>query len=74
AVDLFDRASVEAMGELFVRLLDAVVADPDRPVGGLDLLSAQQLDELVYRHNDTALAVPDVTMPELFERQVAARP
>ncbi|MGW0811446.1 amino acid adenylation domain-containing protein, partial [Nonomuraea sp. NPDC002799] len=31
AVDLFDRVSVEAMGALFVRLLEAVAADPDQP-------------------------------------------
>ena len=60
------------MGELFTRLLEAVAADPDRPVGALDLLSPEQFDELVHRHNDTALTVPEVTMPELFERQVAA--
>ena len=40
ATDLFDRASVEALGARLVRLLEAAVAEPERPIGSLDILSA----------------------------------
>ena len=32
--DLFDRASIEALGERLLRLLEAAVAEPERPSGG----------------------------------------
>ncbi|MEV6599790.1 amino acid adenylation domain-containing protein [Actinoplanes sp. NPDC051346] len=36
--DLFDPATVAALAERFTRLLAAAVADPDRPIGELDIL------------------------------------
>ena len=33
ATDLFDRASVKALGERFIRLLEAAVTEPDRAIG-----------------------------------------
>ena len=42
ATDLFDRATVEAMAARLVRLLEAAVAEPDRPIGRLDLLAARR--------------------------------
>ncbi|MEU0124014.1 amino acid adenylation domain-containing protein, partial [Streptomyces albidoflavus] len=40
ATDLFDAATVELLAARLVRLLGAVVAEPDAPVGHLDLLGA----------------------------------
>ncbi|MEU7717503.1 amino acid adenylation domain-containing protein [Streptomyces tibetensis] len=36
--DLFDAATAQAVARRFARLLDAVAADPRRPIGALDLL------------------------------------
>ncbi|WP_246238318.1 condensation domain-containing protein, partial [Acrocarpospora corrugata] len=44
AKDLFDRASVETLSGRLVRLLEAVVAEPDRRIGALDLLSDEETD------------------------------
>ena len=40
--DLFDRSSVEAIAGRLVRLLEGAVADPDRAIGPLDILSAAE--------------------------------
>src|SRR5262249_10826844 len=39
ASDLFERSSVEAIADRLIRLLEAVVAQPDRAIGSLDILS-----------------------------------
>jgi amino acid adenylation domain-containing protein len=37
AAGLFEKPTVEAMADMLVRLLDLALADPDRPLGTLDL-------------------------------------
>ena len=51
--DLFDRATVAALGERLVRLLEGVVAAPDRALGGLDILGAAERDTILRVWNDT---------------------
>src|SRR4029077_2300984 len=40
ATDLFERGTVEALGQRLIRLLEAAVADPQRPIGRLEILGA----------------------------------
>src|ERR1700676_2990046 len=56
-----------------VRLLDAIVRDPDRPIGGIDILDAAERRRVLVEWNDTARAVPQTTLPALIEAQVAQR-
>ncbi|MQY25651.1 non-ribosomal peptide synthetase [Nocardia aurantia] len=42
AVDLFEEQTVARLAEWFVRLLDDLVAAPDRPIGDADLLTAAE--------------------------------
>ncbi|HJX22679.1 MAG TPA: amino acid adenylation domain-containing protein, partial [Steroidobacteraceae bacterium] len=42
ASDLFDRASVEAIAGRLVRLLEGAIADPERAIGKLDILSSAE--------------------------------
>ena len=72
--DLFDRARVEAMAGRLVRLLEAVVAEPERAVGNLDLLTLEERHTILHKWNETAHAVSWVTLPELFAAQVAKTP
>ncbi|MFC7830979.1 amino acid adenylation domain-containing protein, partial [Streptomyces sp. NPDC057375] len=74
AADLFDRGSVEVLAARLVRLFELVVADPDVRLGRLDLLSPEERRRVLVEWNDTACEVPDLTLPELFERQVASSP
>ena len=43
--DLFDRSSVEAIAGRLVRLLEGAVADPERAIGRLDILGADEREE-----------------------------
>ncbi|OIK05273.1 non-ribosomal peptide synthetase [Streptomyces monashensis] len=74
ATDLFDRDTVEGLAQRFVQVLGRLVADPRRGVGGIDVLDEAERDRLLTRFNDTATALPDLTVPELFESQVARTP
>jgi len=74
ATDLFDRSSVERLGERLVRLLEGVCADPDRRIGNLEILSASEREIILREWNDTARAIPATTLPELFAAQAARSP
>ena len=74
ATDLFDRTSIEALVGRLVRLLEAAVADADRPIGSLDILSPDERRTILHGWNDTARAIPAATLPELFAAQVANTP
>ena len=56
--DLFDRGSVEALAGRLVRLLEAAVAEPERAIGSLDILSAEERDTILREWNDTARSDP----------------
>ncbi|WP_185893246.1 non-ribosomal peptide synthetase, partial [Streptomyces sp. WAC08241] len=74
STDLFDRASAETMAARLVRLLESVVADPDLPLGAVDVLSSAERRRVLSEWNDTATEVPALTYPELFEEQAGRTP
>ncbi|MER8105695.1 amino acid adenylation domain-containing protein, partial [Kitasatospora sp. NPDC094016] len=71
STDLFDRGTVEALVARWARLLAAVAADPDRPIGAIDLLSAEERRELLPAVDGAAATA---SLPELFAAQAAATP
>ncbi|MFC9492571.1 AMP-binding protein, partial [Streptomyces hydrogenans] len=72
--DLFDRDTVTALTDRLVRLLGAAVADPDAPIGRLDLLSDAERRVALADPRDTARPVVDEDLAVLFARQAAATP
>ncbi|MFD3813435.1 condensation domain-containing protein, partial [Rhodococcus sp. NPDC058639] len=74
ATDLFDAVTVEGFAERFVRILEAVVADPALRVGDIDLLGADERSAVLERWNDTSHPVPEGTLLDRFDAQVAASP
>ncbi|MGZ9093125.1 MAG: non-ribosomal peptide synthetase, partial [Rhodoplanes sp.] len=74
ATDLFDRATIEALAGRLVRLLEAAAADPERPIGALDILGAGERRTLVRDWNATARAIPAASLPELVAAQAARTP
>ncbi|NEW55868.1 amino acid adenylation domain-containing protein, partial [Nocardia cyriacigeorgica] len=74
ATDLFDQSTAQGFAARFVRVLEAVVAAPELPVGDIDLLDDAERATL-ERWNDTAHAVdPTATLISLFEAQAARTP
>ncbi|WP_280409598.1 non-ribosomal peptide synthase/polyketide synthase [Nocardia brasiliensis] len=74
ATELFDRATVETMVARLLRVLEQVTADPDRPVGRLDVLEPGERDAMVRRWNGACADVAETTVAGLFEAQVARTP
>ncbi|MCZ4560639.1 non-ribosomal peptide synthase/polyketide synthase [Rhodococcus sp. IEGM 1401] len=75
ATDLFDRTTIEAFADRFVRLLAAVAEDPSAVIGDLALLSPEECTRIVRTWNDTDHDVDaSQTLVSLFDRQVQAQP
>ncbi|HYV67897.1 MAG TPA: amino acid adenylation domain-containing protein, partial [Myxococcales bacterium] len=74
ASDLFDRASVAALGARLVRLLEAAVARPDAAIGSLEILAAEERARLLEGWNATSQALEAATLPALFARQAQRTP
>ena len=68
ASDLFDAVTVKRMAQHFKRLLEAIVADPEQPIGELPLLTEPERNQLLVEWNDTAADYPkDRSIQQLFE-------
>ncbi|WP_280812581.1 MupA/Atu3671 family FMN-dependent luciferase-like monooxygenase, partial [Variovorax boronicumulans] len=74
ATDLFDRATVERLAARLQRVLAAIAADPAQPIGAIEILEPAERQQILLEWNDTAHPVPQATLPELFEQQVARTP
>ncbi|MCA1682121.1 MAG: amino acid adenylation domain-containing protein, partial [Actinobacteria bacterium] len=76
--DLFDSVTVERMVGHLQRLLAGIVAEPDRPVGELPMMTPAERHQVLEAWNgsgqvDASVTVP-VTLPELFAEQVSRTP
>ncbi|MFH7600552.1 AMP-binding protein, partial [Streptomyces racemochromogenes] len=74
ATDLFDRATAQAVAERLVRVLEAVAADPEQPVGALAIVTEEERRTLLHTWNDTGRPVPAGSLPRLFAAQAARTP
>lgn len=73
--DLFDQTTIERMMQQFEVLLASIVADPDRPISQLPLLTEGERQKLLLTWNDTVAAYPhDQCVHQLFEAQVEKSP
>ncbi|MFD0414993.1 non-ribosomal peptide synthase/polyketide synthase [Streptomyces sp. NPDC127108] len=71
---VFDRAAVVLVAERFARVLRQIADDPQLPVDRVDTLSSAEREQVLHGFNDTGLSVPQLTLPQLFERHAAAMP
>ncbi|CRK52520.1 Non-ribosomal peptide synthetase [Rhodococcus sp. RD6.2] len=74
AADLFDETTVRAFTDRFLRVLEAVAADPGATVGDIALMSSDEETLVLDRWNDTDVEVRDTTLVALFDEQVARTP
>ncbi len=70
---LFTRETMARFLEHYRTLLDEVVAAPELPVTGIDLLSAAEREAMV-RRNATAVELPVLLFPQRFWEQVERTP
>jgi amino acid adenylation domain-containing protein len=74
ATDLFDPASARRIAERWVRVLDAVSADPRLRLSEVPVLGDDELGTILGTWNDTAAGIPATTVAGLFEDQAARTP
>ncbi|WP_157846668.1 non-ribosomal peptide synthetase, partial [Kitasatospora aureofaciens] len=76
AADLFDAATAQQLGDCFVRVLAAVVADPRQPVSRVAILDASERDRLLADWSTGVAPRPEAagTLPQRFAAQVARTP
>ncbi|TDB82540.1 amino acid adenylation domain-containing protein [Micromonospora sp. KC721] len=74
STDLFDATTAHSLATGLVRLLAAVTSDPERPVGSLELLSADEYERVLAQGAGPVVDTPRRTLVELFEDQVARTP
>ncbi len=74
SADLFDRTSIERLDRHFVSLLEAALRDPDRPIGELELITAEERASIVAQFAGEPKAFPVGCLHELFEHQAARAP
>ncbi|GIF09359.1 hypothetical protein Asi03nite_68970 [Actinoplanes siamensis] len=74
ATDLFDAVSIERLAAQLVQTLQSGLAQPDRPVGDLEVLDARTRRKLLADGNDSPSLVPPVVFPVLFEAQARRSP
>ncbi|MFE7214677.1 amino acid adenylation domain-containing protein [Streptomyces sp. NPDC057611] len=72
--DLEDHDTAQRLAARLVRLLEAVVADPDQPVAAVDILEPSERARLLVEWNATSRDVPLAGLGELFEAQAEATP
>jgi pristinamycin I synthase 3 and 4 len=72
--DLFDQWRIEQMASHYLRVLEAMVADPQQPVGRMELLGEREWRQILEEWNQTAQVTPEATLVDLFEKQVRKTP
>ncbi|MEU5807506.1 amino acid adenylation domain-containing protein [Streptomyces sp. NPDC047718] len=70
----FDRAQGTAIAARFLQVLEAVAADPDLPVGRIDVTLPAEREQVVETWNATGLDLPAAVLPELLDAQAVRTP
>ncbi|MEV7853344.1 amino acid adenylation domain-containing protein [Streptomyces sp. NPDC088183] len=74
ATDLYTEAGARRLVDRLQRMLGALVADCDRRPHEADILGADERRELLTELGGRTAPVPDIDVPELFERQARDTP
>ncbi|WP_137876694.1 amino acid adenylation domain-containing protein, partial [Rhodococcus sp. Q] len=74
ATALFDAAGVQRLTDGLLRILRAVTADSELPVGDIDLLGVGERELVLREWNGSAAPVLSSTLDSLFVDQVVATP
>ena len=71
---LYNVAELDEHRRRLLRLIEQVLATPGTPLRELDILGDTERQRLLVEWNNTAAAVPDISMPKLVEQWAAATP
>jgi enterobactin synthetase component F len=71
---LYGTAELDEHCQRLLRLVAAVVDDPQQALGAIDILGAPERQRLLQDWNDTAGPLPELPLPAWFERQAHTTP
>ncbi|WP_051240536.1 non-ribosomal peptide synthetase [Paenibacillus alvei] len=72
---VYERGTMERLQGHWMRMVDQLVSTPNVAVEKLELLTAEEREELLVTFNDTAVKLPaEATVHALFEQQAARTP
>ncbi|MDX2055558.1 MAG: amino acid adenylation domain-containing protein [Polyangiaceae bacterium] len=75
ATDLFERGTIVELGQRYVRLLSALIQNPDHRVAATAWLAPADREQLLRRHHGPVVALPQIGgFHELFESQAQRAP
>ncbi|HEV3294647.1 MAG TPA: amino acid adenylation domain-containing protein, partial [Streptosporangiaceae bacterium] len=74
STDLFNPATIERMARHLQAILTAITTNPAQPVGGIELATPAERDQVLTAGTGPARDVPPGTFPELFQQQAARTP
>ena len=74
ATDLFDHGTAHTLSRQYERLFRTLAALPEVPLSRIEVLDEAERRRVLVEWNDTARNLPALTLPELFEAQVARTP
>ncbi|MGF6233855.1 amino acid adenylation domain-containing protein [Inquilinus ginsengisoli] len=71
---LYEADQLAAHEARLIRLFEAMVEDPSRRIGAVEILAAAERRRILEEWNATAHPSPEATLPELLEAQAARTP
>ncbi|MGO4754218.1 condensation domain-containing protein, partial [Streptomyces sp. 2MCAF27] len=74
STDLFDAGTIRAFMARWERLLHAVVLNPERHIGDIDLLTGTERERLLASGGHGGEVVREATLPDLFQNMVRSTP
>jgi amino acid adenylation domain-containing protein len=72
--DLFRRATVDSIAQRLIRVLTAVLANPDAPLSDVDVLSAAERHRILVEWNDTARPFDRALVPDMVANRTRQIP
>ena len=75
STDLYKRQTIDQMMLHFKQLLLSIVTSPEQTIAGLQMLSNDEVQQLLHEFNNTTSEYPKhKTVVDLFEEQAASKP
>ena len=75
ATPLFEAETIERWFNYYTTILEAVLAEPDRGIGSLDIMGETERNRVLFDHNKTETAYPQAAcIHQHFEEQATKTP
>ncbi|OZM72919.1 non-ribosomal peptide synthetase [Amycolatopsis antarctica] len=74
STDLFDAATIRSLVDRLARLTASAVAEPDRRIGGIDLVTPAEREYLLRAAEGTQRTTGPATLPDLLRAQALHTP